>query len=90
MLTHERNRTTNKPRFEARSWQRINCNLHTQIAVAGGERWDCTIINISQRGFGIVTEVKLRKGDKVNIIDPQTKAKIAWTKNNLVGLAIVD
>jgi len=44
----------------------------------------------SQRGFGIVTEVKLRKGDKVNIIDPQTKAKIAWTKNNIVGLAIVD
>jgi hypothetical protein len=56
--------------------------------VPWGDRWSCKIVDMSERGFGIVTSVKLRKGDMVNIATPEAKAKVVWMDKNRVGLRV--
>lgn len=73
---------------EARSISRNKCNLLTEISVAWGERWSCKIIDMSEHGFGMITDVRLRKGDKVHILEPDAQASVVWIRNNRVGLKI--
>ncbi len=73
---------------EARSIPRFKCNVAAEISVSWGERWSCKIIDMSERGFGITTDVRLRKGDKVHISDPGVEASVVWIRNNRVGLKV--
>jgi hypothetical protein len=73
---------------DARLLQRRKCDLVTEVIVPWGDRWSCQIVDMSERGFGIVTTVKLRKGDMVNIAAPEAKAKVVWMDNNRAGLRI--
>ncbi|MGO9953862.1 MAG: PilZ domain-containing protein [Dissulfurispiraceae bacterium] len=73
---------------EARSWSRLKCNLETEISVPWGDRWDCKIVDMSERGFGIITSAKLRKGDVVDVGTPKAKAKVVWARDNRVGLRV--
>jgi len=77
-----------KSRDDLRSLQRRRCDLATELMVPWGDRWSCKIIDMSERGFGIVTSVKLRKGDMVNIAEPEAKARVVWMDNNRVGLRV--
>lgn len=79
---------THGVRVEARSWSRLKCNLDTEISVPWGERWACKIVDMSERGFGVITSVKLRKGDWVNVENPKATAKVIWTMDNRVGLRV--
>jgi hypothetical protein len=73
---------------ESRTLQRRKCDLATELMVPWGDRWSCKIVDMSERGFGIVTSVKLRKGDMVNIATPEAKAKVVWMDKNRVGLRV--
>ena len=73
---------------EARSRSRLKCDLATEISVPWGDRWDCKIVDMSERGFGIITSAKLRKGDVVDVESPTAKAKVIWTRDNRVGLKV--
>jgi hypothetical protein len=73
---------------ELRSLQRRKCDLATEVMVPWGDRWSCKIVDMSERGFGIVTTVKLRKGDTVSIAAPEAKAKVVWIDNNRAGLKV--
>ena len=75
---------------ELRSCSRIKCDLPTVISLPWGESWDCKIINMSQRGFGIITNAKLRTGDTVHIQEPRAKAKVVWFKDNMMGLKVTN
>ncbi len=73
---------------EARSRSRLKCNLATGISVPWGDKWDCKIVDMSERGFGIITSAKLRKGDIVNVDSPTAKAKVIWIRDNRAGLRV--
>jgi hypothetical protein len=73
---------------EARSRSRLKCDLATGISVPWGDRWDCKIVDMSERGFGIITSAKLKKGDIVNVENPMAKAKVIWIMDNRVGLKV--
>ncbi|HMK59903.1 MAG TPA: PilZ domain-containing protein [Dissulfurispiraceae bacterium] len=75
---------------ELRAWSRVKCDLSTMISVPWGESWDCRIINMSGRGFGIITNAKLRAGDVVQILEPKTKAKVIWCNGNMAGLKVTN
>jgi len=77
-----------KPDTESRSLQRRKCDLETELMVPWGDRWSCQIVDMSERGFGIVTTVKLRKGDMVNISALDAKAKVVWIDKGRAGLRI--
>ncbi len=72
---------------EARFLPRLKCNFDTAISIACGEIWSCKIIDMSQRGIGIITDLKLKKGDKVHITDPDADAEVVWSRHNRAGLA---
>jgi hypothetical protein len=73
---------------ESRSLQRRKCDLSTELIAPWGDRWSCKIVDMCERGFGIITSVKLRKGDMVNIASPEAKAKVVWIDNNRAGLRV--
>jgi hypothetical protein len=73
---------------DARSLQRRKCDLATDLIVPWGDRWSCKIVDMSERGFGIVTTVKLRKGDMVNISALDAKAKVVWIDKDRAGLRV--
>lgn len=73
---------------EARTLARQKCDLETGISVPWGDRWDCKIVDMNERGFGIVTSARLRKGDMVNVEIPKSKAKVVWMKDNRAGLRV--
>ena len=73
---------------EARSRSRLKCEVATEISVPWGDRWDCKIVDMSERGFGIITSAKLRKGDIVDVQSPTAKAKVIWTSDRRVGLRV--
>lgn len=73
---------------EARSRSRLKCDVATEISVPWGDRWDCKIVDMSERGFGIVTSAKLRKGDIVDVESPTAKAKVIWIRDSRVGLRV--
>ncbi|HMK57190.1 MAG TPA: PilZ domain-containing protein [Dissulfurispiraceae bacterium] len=75
---------------ELRAWSRIKCDLSTMISVPWGESWECRIINMSGRGFGIMTQARLRTGDMVDILEPKTKAKVVWCRDNMAGLKVTN
>ena len=73
---------------EARSRSRLKCEVATEISVPWGDRWDCKIVDMSERGFGIITSAKLRKGDIVDVQSPAAKAKVIWISDSRVGLRV--
>jgi len=72
---------------ENRMWPRIKCDIDTHC-VAFPHQWPCKIIDLSERGMGIVSTMKLYKGALINIIDPRTKARVVWLRDNRIGLKI--
>jgi hypothetical protein len=75
------------PVAEDRVWPRLQCDLVTEC-IAFGRRWPCKIVDLSERGFGIISGVKLRIGDTVNIADPSAKAQVVWAENGRAGLKV--
>ena len=73
---------------EARSRSRLKCDLATGISVPWGDKWDCKIVDMSERGFGIITSARLRKGDIVNVESLKTNAKVIWMRDNRAGLRV--
>jgi len=73
---------------ESRLWPRLKCNYITECSDAFGNRWACKVVDLSQRGLGIVTSVKMRKGDTLNISDPRTKASVVWVEESRAGLKV--
>jgi hypothetical protein len=43
---------------------------------------------MSERGFGIITSAKLRKGDIVAVQSPKARAKVIWIRDSRVGLRV--
>jgi len=75
---------------ELRYMDRLRCSVETEISVPWGDKWSCKIIDMSERGLGVVTPVRLRKGDMVIISDPVTRARVVWCLNNRAGLRIIN
>jgi hypothetical protein len=71
---------------ETRRWPRIKCNYTTECSNAFGHRWTCNIVDLSERGLGLVSSAKLRQGETVHIADPKTKARVVWVEENRAGL----
>jgi hypothetical protein len=76
------------PSDEERVWQRLKCNLTTDC-MAFGTRWPCKIIDLSERGFGLVSSVILHKGDVVELADPSIKARVVWAESTRAGLRAI-
>ena len=73
---------------EERFWSRLKCNYITVCHDSLGNRCTCKIIDISGRGLGIVSTAVLRKGERVSIADPKTKAVVVWVANGRAGLRV--
>ena len=74
---------------ENRMWPRLKCDIDTYCA-AFPDQWSCKIVDLSERGMGIVSSTKLFKGAMVNVMDPRAKAKVIWMKDNRAGLKIIN
>jgi hypothetical protein len=74
---------------ENRMWSRLKCDYVSDYAAFGG-RWYCQVVNLSQRGLGIVSSSKLNKGDVVNFTEPRTKAQVVWVEDSRAGLKILN
>ena len=84
-----RDESVHFPFAEDRIWPRLKCDLITECS-AFGVRWVCHIVDLSQRGLGIVSSAKLYKGDTLDISDPRTKARVVWVEKGRVGLKVLN
>ena len=73
---------------ENRMWQRIQCNIDS-CCYSLKERWACRIVDLSERGIGIVVTSTLTKGTMVNFTEPQTMAQVIWSEENKAGLRVI-
>jgi len=64
----------------------MKCDYTTECSDAFGRRWTCKIVDLSERGLGIISSAKLRKGETLTIADPGTKARVVWVDENRAGL----
>jgi|WetSurMetagenome_2_1015567.scaffolds.fasta_scaffold00081_26 hypothetical protein len=74
---------------EDRMWPRIKCDIETRCA-AFPDQWSCKIVDLSERGVGIVSDTNLKGGVIVDFIDPRIKAQVVWSKENRSGLKIIN
>lgn len=74
---------------EGRMWPRLKCDF-TSDCSAFGDRWSCTVVDLSERGLGMVSAAKLHKGDIVHLADPRTKAQVVWAEERRAGLRILN
>jgi hypothetical protein len=88
MVTFQ-NQNVHFPFAEDRIWPRLKCDFITECS-AFGVRWVCNIVDLSQRGLGIVSSAKLYKGDTVDISEPRTKAQVVWVEKGRVGLKVLN
>lgn len=73
---------------EERFWPRLKCKVGTCFSDDRGTEWECDIIDVSESGFGIITDAKLLRGKTVTLTSPALKATVIWTRNNKAGLRI--
>ena len=73
---------------EERSCPRVKCNYETNCWDDYENRWTCRIVDMSERGLGIIMSASLRGGDIINITDPRTKAKVVWVEKSRIGLRV--
>lgn len=76
------------PYDEERFWPRFKCNRIVEIYDSSGIRWSCKIVDMSESGFGIVTDARLKRGAIVNIGDSEVQADVVWVRRNKAGLRI--
>ncbi len=75
--------------IERRKWPRLQCDLNVDC-LAYGNRWSCEIIDLSDRGMGIISTVKLNEGDIVYIEDPNARAQVLWVAESRAGLGFLE
>jgi hypothetical protein len=73
---------------DSRLWPRHKCNYITECSNNYGNRWACKVVDLSERGLGIVSSAKMREGDTINIADPKTKASVVWVEKGRAGLRV--
>ena len=73
---------------EGRSCPRLKCRYVTECWDDYGNRWACKIVDISERGLGIVISATLRIGNILNITDPRTRARVVWVNKGRMGLRV--
>jgi hypothetical protein len=73
---------------EERLWPRLKCNYVTECSDVHGNRWACKIVDISLRGLGVILSAALRKGERLSIVDPRTKAIVVWIEDGRAGLRV--
>jgi|WetSurMetagenome_2_1015567.scaffolds.fasta_scaffold00798_4 hypothetical protein len=73
---------------ENRVCSRFKCEVAT-YCFSSEERWTCKIVDLSERGLGIVSASMLNEGTMVNFTDPETRAKVIWVEENRAGLRII-
>jgi hypothetical protein len=74
---------------ENRKCTRLKCDITADCSTFRG-RLSCKIVDLSERGLGIVTSAQLQKGAVVNFTDPRTKAQVVWVEENRAGLRIIN
>ena len=74
---------------EKRIYSRMSCDLDTTLTAFTYE-WPCKIVNISESGFGIVIAKDLSRGIVVSLADPNTNARVVWSRDNRAGLEILN
>jgi hypothetical protein len=74
---------------EDRAWPRLNYEINTEMIVYG-ERQPCKIVDQCEAGFGIISSLKLHKGDMVEFVDPSANAEVIWAQNCRAGLKVFD
>jgi hypothetical protein len=73
---------------EGRSCPRLRCKYITECWDDDGNRWACKIVDISERGLGIVISATLHIGNILNITDPKTRARVVWIDKGRIGLRV--
>ena len=71
---------------EDRTCPRLKCNYISECSDNVGNQWACKIVDISERGLGIIMSAALRKGDIISITNPKIKAMVVWVEKSRVGL----
>jgi hypothetical protein len=74
---------------ENRMWSRLKCKIATQC-FSSEDRWSCIIVDLSERGLGIVSSAALKEEVVVNFNDPVTRAKVVWVAENSAGLKVIN
>jgi hypothetical protein len=74
---------------ETRMWARFKCDYTTDCS-ARGDRWSCRIVDLGERGLGVISTRKLSRGAVVYFADPRTKAQVVWSDENRAGLRILN
>jgi hypothetical protein len=75
--------------YEKRRRPRLNCAIATEMSDERGNTWSCKIVDMSENGFRIVTNARLRMGNAVNIIRPAVSAEVVWAMDSKAGLRIL-
>ena len=75
---------------EERFWPRFKCNLPSEFSDDTGNKRGCRIVDMSESGIAIVTDVKLKRGNSVSIEYPPIKGEVVWVRNNKAGLRLFD
>jgi hypothetical protein len=75
--------------LENRKCPRLKCNIAADCSTLRG-LWTCTIVDMSERGMGIVSSSKLQKGSVLDFNDPRTKAQVVWVEENRAGLRFIN
>jgi hypothetical protein len=88
-MTKLKKKSMNTSLAEGRIWPRLECDFLAECS-AFGVKWVCKIVDISQRGMGIVSTANLHKGDRVDISDPSTKAQVVWVEDERAGLKVLN
>jgi hypothetical protein len=73
---------------ENRMWQRLRCNIES-CCFSLENRWACRIVDLSERGIGIVIASSMKAGTVVNFTDPETRAQVIWSEDNKAGLKVL-
>jgi hypothetical protein len=72
-----------------RVWPRIECAFSAECS-AFGHQWSCEVVNLSEKGLGIISAIKLKKGDIITFDDPKTKTEVVWAEESRAGLKILN
>ena len=75
--------------YEKRLRPRHACAIPTELIDAAGKTWSCRIVDMSESGFGIVSNASLKRCSIMNIVKPSIVAEVVWTHANKAGLRAV-
>jgi|GEM_PF-696785 len=75
---------------EQRRKPRHKCEINSELMDSSGRLWSCKIVDMSEVGIGIYTPAELSRGYSLNIVKPNIKVEVLWSRDNRAGLRPIE